>query len=110
MQSHLTLRFHVTCRDVRIGITEQQEKLKKNQTGRPYGGGTAEPWQDLLRNHGLNEEQQKGACEDRCGVDEHRRTVGRCGRVGGADSGRRGGWQAVGAIFKRAARRPARAP
>jgi hypothetical protein len=33
----------------------------------------AEPWQDVSRQQWFNLEQQKGAGEDRDGIDEHRR-------------------------------------
>jgi hypothetical protein len=64
MQPGLAARRQVAGRPVSVGITEQQHGLKKNQAGGPYRSRAAEPWQDLLGNDRLDQEQQEGAEEN----------------------------------------------
>ena len=56
----------------RIGVAGEQRRLEEDEAGRPDGRRAAEPRQDLLRHHRLDEEQQERADEDRGGVEEHR--------------------------------------
>jgi len=50
---------------VRIGITGQQQRLEKQQAGRPHRRGAAEPREDLLCDHRLNQKQQERRKENR---------------------------------------------
>ena len=56
---------------VGIGVAEEQHRLEEHQADRPHRGRAAEPRQDLLRDDGLDQEQQERAEEDRGGVEEH---------------------------------------
>jgi hypothetical protein len=51
--------FAQLCEPVCIGITEQQHELEEHQTDRPDTRGTAEPWQDLFGQYGLDQKQQE---------------------------------------------------
>ena len=64
-----------------VGIAGEQERLEEQQADGPDSGRTAEPRQDRLGDHGLDLEEEEGACEDRGGVDEGEAAVGCvCGR------------------------------
>jgi hypothetical protein len=58
---------------VRVGIAQQQNRLKKEQAGGPDRGAAAEPGQDHFGDERLNLEEQESAQEDSQSVKEHRR-------------------------------------
>ncbi len=50
-----------------VGISRQQNRLKKQQTGRPHGGAAAKPRQNHLAEQGLDLKQQERPQQDRRG-------------------------------------------
>src|SRR5262249_1324863 len=60
----------VAHRPVGVEVTEEQDRLKEKQAGRPDGGRPAEPWQEDLADHRLDLEKQKGARENRHRIKE----------------------------------------
>ncbi len=72
-------------RQICVRIPRKQSRLKKHERGRPDGRRSAKPWQDLLRDDRLHEEQQERRQEYRARVrqdDEAGTSVGRRGRYG----------------------------
>ena len=75
--------------EIRVGVAREQRRLEEHEARRPDGGRAAEPWQDLLRDDRLHQEQQERADEDGGGVEEHwggRRAMPRTNR---AENGKR---------------------
>ena len=58
--------------EVGVRVAREQRRLEEDEAGRPDGGRSAEPRQDLLRDDRLHQEQQEGADEDGRGVEGHR--------------------------------------
>ena len=61
-----------------VAVPRQKKDLEKQHTGRPDGRPTAEPGQDILRDQGLNLEEQKRGCKDRHSVRQDTQHRGTC--------------------------------
>ena len=71
VQPHLRARSEPVHGEIRIRIAGEERRLEEDEARGPDGRRAAEPRENLLRHHGLDEEQQEGADEDRGGVEEH---------------------------------------
>ena len=68
-----------------VGVAAKQRRLEEEEARRPHPGRAAEPGQDLLGDHRLDEEQQESGKEDRARIrqDHKARTdIRRRGRDG----------------------------
>ena len=50
---------------VRVGVSRQEKRLEKEQAERPNRWTASEPRQDVSAHHGLHQEQEERAQEDR---------------------------------------------
>src|SRR5213079_2393164 len=71
MDLHLPICLQRAHAPVSIRVAQQQRRLKKNEARRPYGGGAAEPRQDLFRDDRLDQKQQERAGEDGDRGEQH---------------------------------------
>ena len=65
MRENLFANIGGAAEQVRVDIACQQHRLKKKNTGRPDRGGPSEKRQDHLADHGLANEKEKRAGEQR---------------------------------------------
>ena len=72
VQAHLRAGCQPAHDDVRVQVAQEQRGLEEHEARRPHRGGPAEPRQDLLRDDGLDQEQQERATEDRQCEKGHR--------------------------------------
>src|SRR5215203_5776434 len=56
---------------MRVDIAAEQERLEKEQAGRPHSGSAAEPRQDIFSYERLDREKEKRASKDRKGERSH---------------------------------------
>ena len=81
MDPDLGLRRAEADQEMGIGIAEEERRLVEGQADRPDTRGAAEPGQDPLSHHGLDQEDQEGRGEDGQGEEGD-------GAMGGALSSR----------------------
>ena len=60
MNEHLRARGEISCKEMRVGISAQQEDLEEEHAGGPDCRCPAEPGQDISRDDGLDLKQEKG--------------------------------------------------
>ena len=75
MQQRLALGGEISGCPIRIEIAGEQHALEKYQAGRPHGGRSAEPGQNLFGDNRLYQKKQEGRSENGKGVKDHRRIV-----------------------------------
>src|SRR5207302_7675309 len=73
MYQCLRARLEVTGNQVRVGITREQDQLKKQHASRPYPGASSEPWQNVFADQWLHLEEQERSQEDRQRKNGHAR-------------------------------------
>ena len=68
----LRARLQSRGREMRVGVTAEQEGLEKEQTSRPHARPAAEPRQDVFADERLDEKKQERAQKSRESVKGHR--------------------------------------